>query len=361
MIEERELQALVEFDGTNRVLSLYLDTDLAHRSKDAIKLLFKREIRNLEERPSPNDVVSIQKYLDFEYDWQARGLAIFVAGDQLWKAIPLPIAVGTQAYLTEKPYVSVLADVIDRFARFGVALIDKEGLRLFSVAWGKIQSETEAFGEELKRHKQGGWAAARYQRREDNLALHNLKQAVEIAQAFCQQADCTRLMLAGSSEVLAQVKELMPRQMRSHVIGEFAADMDASTKQILHQSLDIAAQVELEEEEQLVSEVVTAVAKGGPGVIGLPDALYVLQQGRVHQLLVAEGFHASGYACESCGYVSAQKSSKCPFCGHDEMTEIPDAVNRAIHKAIQTGAEVNVVRQNEQLKEAGSIAAVLRY
>jgi len=360
MIAEKEFQALVGFTGKNKVLSLYLETYLARRSKDAIKLLFKQHIRDLEERPASADVVAIERFLDFEYDWQSRGLAIFSSGDELWKAIPLPIAVRTQAYLTEKPYLRVLADILDRFARYGVALVDKESVRLFSVAWGRIQSETEAFGGELKRHKQGGWAAARYQRREDNLALHNLKQAIEVTRAFCQRADCSRLMLAGSCEVLSQVKELLPKQMRGRIIGEFVADMDISARQVLELSLDIAARVELEEESRLVSEVITAVAKGGPGVIGLADTLYVLQQGRVHQLLVAEGFHASGYLCASCGYVSAALG-KCPLCGHKEMSAIPDAVNRAIHKAIQTGAEVNVVRQNEELSKAGNIAAVLRY
>jgi hypothetical protein len=43
------------------------------------------------------------------------------------------------------------------------------------------------------------------------------------------------------------------------------------------------------------------------------------------------------------------------------MVEIPDAVNRAIHKAIETGADVNIVRQNEELTKSGKIAAVLRY
>jgi len=360
MTAEKDFQALVGFTGKNKVLSLYLETYLARRSKDAIKLLFRQHIRDLDEKPDPADVAAIEKFLNFEYDWQSRGLAIFVSGNDLWKAIPLPIAVTTQAYLTEKPYLRILADIMDHFARYGVALVDKESVRLFSVAWGKIQSETEAFGEELKRHKQGGWAAARYQRREDNLALHNLKQAVEVMQAFCQRADCSRLMLAGSSEVLSQVKELLPKQMRGNIIGEFVADVDTSAQQILERSLDIAAQVELEEERRLVSDVITAVAKGGPGVIGLADTLYVLRQGRVHQLLVAEGFHASGYLCPSCGYVSAALA-KCPFCGHGEMSAIPDAVNRAIHKAIQTGAVVNVVRKSEELSKAGSIAAVLRY
>ena len=188
-----------------------------------------------------------------------------------------------------------------------------------------------------------------------------MKQAVEVIQAFCQQMGCERLMLGGNKDILSQVKELMPSQMRNSVVGEFAADMEASPNEVLSCSLDVAHQVDLEEEKRLVSEVVTAAAKGGAGVIGLADTLYVLQQGRVHQLLVQEGFHASGYACPSCGYVSPGPAGKCPFCGDEQMTQIPDAVNRAIHKAIQTGAIVNVVRGNEELSKAGNIGAVLRY
>ena len=63
--------------------------------------------------------------------------------------------------------------------------IDRETVRLFSIANGSIRSETEAYGEQVKRHKQGGWASARYQRHEDKLALQNIKQAVELINEFC--------------------------------------------------------------------------------------------------------------------------------------------------------------------------------
>src|SRR4030042_1404548 len=233
MIGDGELQELVQFESGNKVLSLYLDTNLAHRSKDAVKLLFKEHIRNLEDHPPKDDIERIEKFLDFEYDWQARGLAIFSSGKDLWKVIPLPISVRTQAFFTEKPYVHILSDVLDRFGRYNVVLLDRESVRLFSVAWGRIQSETQALGEALKRHKQGGRAAARYQRHEDNHALHNLKQAVEFTQAFCDQTKCDRIMLGGTSEILAQVKELMPSQMQAKIIGEFVADMGASPSGIL--------------------------------------------------------------------------------------------------------------------------------
>jgi len=361
MIEDKELQALVEFSGKGQVLSAYMDTDLAHKSKDAVKLTVRQLLKTMVEKPAASDAQAIERFLEFEYDWQARGLAIFASGKELWKAIPLPIPVRTQAVLAEKPYIRVLTDVLDRLGHYGVALIGGESIRLFSVAQGRVQSGTEAMGEEIKRHRQGGKAAARYQRRVVNLALRNLKQAVEITQAFCQRTGCQRLMLAGNADLLVQFRELLPKQMRSQIIGEFVADMEASPSEILNRSLDVAAQYDLEEEQRLVAEAITAAAKGGQGVVGLPDTLYVLHEGRVRQLLVEEDYHASGYACPNCGYVAAERSIKCLFCGHPELNEVPDAVNRAIQKAIQTGVEVNIVRHNEVLTKVGGIAGLLRY
>ncbi|MBC7235467.1 MAG: hypothetical protein H5T69_06460 [Chloroflexi bacterium] len=365
MIDEKELQALFQYEK-GPVLSVYLDTDLSDKSKEAVRLTFRNLARDLQASRGDakllaKEIESVQNWLNFEYDWQSRGVALFISDGDLWQVFPLPIAVRSRLYYTERPYVRPLTDVADRLGEYAVALIDRESLRLFSVAWGKIRAETEAVGEELKRHKQGGWAAARYQRHEDNLALHNLKHAVEVIQAFCEQRNCRRLMLGGSPEVLAQVKELMPYALRERVIGEFAVDIEASANEVLIRSLDVAQQVDAEEEHKLVAEAITAAAKGANGVTGLADTLYELHQGRVQVLLVEEDYHAPGFVCTHCGYVAAQPAEACAFCQSTEIEETPDVVNLAIHKAIETGADVNIVRENEALRAAGGIAAILRY
>jgi peptide chain release factor subunit 1 len=359
MTGNRDLQALVDFSG-DKVLSVYLDTDLGNKSKDAVKLMFRERAKALKDSAS-DEIQAVQKFLDYEYDWQFRGLALFVTDGALWKVLPLPIPVRTQVFYANRPYVRILTDVLDRFGKYGVALIDKESVRLFSVTQGNIQSETEAFGEELKRHKQGGWAAARYQRHEDNLALLNLKQAVEGIRIFAQKTNLKRLMLGGSPEVLAQVKQLLPKPLAAQIIGEFAIDMEASPNDILDRSLDIATQVDWDEEQEIVAEAITAAAKGQAGVTGLTDTLYQLHQGRVRLLLIEESFKAPGYICANCGYMAAERFKECPFCKHTEINDASDAINIAIHKALETGADVNIVRENDALNQVGGIAAILRY
>lgn len=365
MIEDRDLQSLVEFAGPDKVLSVYLDTDLADKSKEAVRLMFRTRARDVAD-VAVAETRAVQKYLDFEFDWQSRGLAVFAVGDALWKVLPLPVPVGVQVTYGDKPYVRPLTDVLDRFGRYAVAVVDRESVRLFSVAWGKIQAETAALGEQLKHHKQGGWAAARYQRHEDHLALHNLKQAVEVIQAFCEANDYRQLVLAGSAEALSQIKELMPNSMREWVMGEFPVEVSASPNEILQRSLDVMVQRDLAREQELVSEAITAAAKGGAGVTGLADTFQLLHQGRVRILLVDQDYSVAGYVCAHCGYattdaVDDQPPKACPLCAHDEMQQSNDVINLAIHKAIETGADVNIVRHNEALVKAGGIAALLRY
>lgn len=361
MLEKADLQELVNYNGSTPVLSVYVSTDLTRQPKDAVRLSVRDCVKNLDSTPPNADVDRVQHFLEYEYDWQARGVAFFSAGEDLWRTITLPAPVTTQAYYSTTPYVRPLTDILDRYAPYILALVDRTSLRLFSISAGNIQSETEAVGEQLKRHKQGGWSAAKYQRQEDNLGLHNLKQAVDVIDHYCQGTHCNRLVLAGSQEVLAQIKDLMPQPLRDYVLGEMPASMTASTNELLDHSMSLMEEIALAEERLLVGSVVTAASKGGNGVTGLADSLYALQQGRVRELLVHEGYAAPGYACPSCGYVGTEAAPKCPFCGHEGMELVKDAVNRAIHKAVQTGADVNIIRDNEELQRAGYVAAVLRY
>jgi peptide subunit release factor 1 (eRF1) len=83
-------------------------------------------------------------------------------------------------------------------------------------------------------------------------------------------------------------------------------------------------------------------------------------EGRVRVLLVAEGYRATGYRCQHCGYIAAQAKEKCPFCG-GRVKQIDDAVDLIVRSVIDQGGQVEVVRDSPALEKAGHIAALLRY
>jgi peptide chain release factor subunit 1 len=360
MIEEPRLRELVAYEGQGKVLSVYVDTDLAHRPKEAVILELKDRVRPFANVAS-DEIEVVSHFLDFEYDWQSRSVGIFASGRDYQTAVPLPDTTVTQAYYIHRPVVRPLVDVLDRLGQYAVAVIDRQSVRLFSVTWGRIEAASESIGEEIKHHRQGGWAAARYQRHEDNLALHNLKQAVEVIDLFCQEAGCGRLVLGGNADVLTQVNELVPRPLRDHIVGEFSVEMQASPAEILDLATTVMTRADRAEEQRLVSDAITAAAKGGAAVMGLADTMAMLHQGRVHMLLVDDGYRPSGWVCPQCGYVSTDQGGACPLCMHDAMNEAPDVVDAAVYKALQSGTQINVVRQNADMAAAGGIGAILRY
>jgi peptide subunit release factor 1 (eRF1) len=124
--------------------------------------------------------------------------------------------------------------------------------------------------------------------------------------------------------------------------------------------MEIIRDVERKREKELAERVITLASKGGAASLGLADTLGAIYEGRVHILVVAEGYGAKGYRCEGCGYLSAQEIGRCLFCGGD-VVEIEDAVNLAVRRVVEGGGRVEIIRESDALRKAGNIGAILRY
>lgn len=361
MISEQDLRELVGFTG-DKVVSLYLNTDLSRESKEKCRLLLREHLGKIEEEASSQDIDRIESFFGFEYDWQGRGVAVFSCQTQgFWRAYSLPVPLVSGAFVADMPHVRPLADLVDKFGSYGVVIVDREGVRMFHIRGGRVQEESEASGEEVKRHKQGGWAQARYQRWVDGQAAQNLKQAAEDAARFLKTEGCQRVILGGTEANLAQFREMLPKHLQERIAGTFSVGRMTAIDDILERSWEIMQRVEREKEEKLVEEMITAARKGGAGATGLADTLYRLHEGRVRVMLVAEGFSAPGYSCSACGYVAAEDTPRCLFCGGEDSRPVEDAVNYAIHKAMETGAKVEIASGNRSLEETGGIGAILRF
>ena len=124
--------------------------------------------------------------------------------------------------------------------------------------------------------------------------------------------------------------------------------------------MEVGAEAEYRREALLASTVVTNAAKRRGGVIDLEDTLNAIHEGRVQTLLIRDGFRAPGGQCTSCGYLSAGTIDVCPYCG-GEVEQIPDAVELAVRRVMQTGGEVEVLPSDQDVGEFDQIGALLRY
>jgi peptide chain release factor subunit 1 len=242
-----------------------------------------------------------------------------------------------------------------------VALVSREGARFFVFEQGEAEEVGGLEGEDVKRHKQGGWAAARYQRHEDAAAHRNLKDVAEATADFCREYGCRRLILAGTEKTVAQFQLLLSKPLQDQVVGSFAVGMTAAVAEVAERSLEVTQEAAQQHQAQLVDKLITAASsKGGAGALGLADTLRLLEEGRVRHLVLADGYRGQAHRCENCGYMTVEPLEKCAFCG-GQMRLLDNAVNRVVSRAIERGVDVTTVRDSKQLEEAGSIGAILRY
>ncbi len=363
MMQEQDLQELAELasDGAP-ILSLYLNMDPQRRTSEDPKLSLRSLLAKASEQgAAPADIDRIERFFDHEYTRQGRGVACFSwqAGD-FWRDYALLVPVEDFVFVGSRPYVKPLSDLWDAYGRFGVVMLDREGARVFVYHLGALEDSAGTLGTEVRRHKQGGWAAQKLQRYEDQEAKHNLKDAAEWSDGYLRQHKVTRVVLSGSDGNLAQFRDVMPRALLDKVVGQINLDMNASPAQVWEHAFEVANAAQVQDESELLEQVITQAHKGGAGALGLPDTLAALQQGRVHQLLVDRDFHQTGHQCGNCQAVIIENLDNCPYCG-GKLAATADAVDLAIHRALDMGLKVSVLDHTSRLDEVGGIAVVLRY
>lgn len=364
MFRETDLQELVEFDGHNSpVVSLYLNVDPRQRTTEEYKLALRRL---LEETAIPTaDRERIERYVELEYDRQARGLVCFSCQEKgFWRAYTFQVPVEDAIMVDRRPLVRRLVEMIDTYGHLGVVAVDRQGARFFSFHLGVLEEATGMVGEEVRRHKQGGWAAQRYQRHEDETALANLREAVEQTERLARQYNWRRLVLAGTDANVARFQELLPASLQQLVVGTMPLELNASIQDVRDRAEAVALQARSATVLQLASDLVVAAAKGNNAVLGLGPTVEAIQSGRVYHLLFTENYEVEEgrvRRCEHCGYLGTGDEEACPLCG-GAYRPLPDAINTLARRTLAQGAQVTVLPPGNPLMVAGHpIGAFLRF
>jgi peptide chain release factor subunit 1 len=355
----------LDYSAEGQVLSVFLDTDPTKMNTDAIKLQLRSMLKTID---LPNDVQAVEDYVNLDYDWSAKSLAMF--SDQaadVFQAYPFNVSLPDKVFVDVKPVVRPLVRLLDSFTGWSVVLVDKQGARLFHFDLGELAELDLITGDEVKQTKRGGGDAMSGRKgggnasaNVENIIEKNIKEVVDSAIAFFTAHHVRRIMIGGTDDNIARFKDELPKAWQSLVVGEFPMSMTAGHVEVLEQATQEAQTAQRKRNKALVEQAFTLNAKGSNGVTGLIDTLNAIHEGRVKTLLVMQNFEQKGYRCGGCGYLTTQSLEKCPFCG-GKFEQIDAAVEMAVREALQKNADVKVIAENEPLEEAGSIAAILRY
>jgi len=366
MFDEKSLKELASFEAKGPILSLYLNVDPTQHSADEYRLELREMLKQAEGLVDEADINAVKRHVDLEYNWSGRGLVIFSRqAEQFWRALPLAVPVRSGVTVASKPYISPLVELDGFYGRYAVALVDRQGGRFFLFQMGELVTQEGAIGEDVRRVRKGRGSSVvgmrggsqASGRKEAAVVQRNLRDIAAALVSFCQQYQPRHLLLAGADPTVAQFREFLPIKLQEIVVGDFNADMMSSEAQIRDEAFAMLKTLEEKRHRELVEAVVTAAAKGLNGVVGLDGTLSATHEGRTQVLVIEQGYHAPGYRCQSCGYLTTQKLGSCVFCG-GAVAEIADAAEAVISQVIEKGGTVEVV-ENGMLN--AHIGALLRY
>lgn len=366
MLDERGLSELLRYEPGHPMLSVYVDRNPSERAGWALQL---RSLGRTLPPESADDLRRVEKHLEMESDPEGRSAAVFsCAADNFFRAYAFPLPLRGRARWLPRPYVKPLADLMDSFGGYGVAVVDKQSVRLFHFHLGALIESEHAEAEDVRRMKSGGSAAVRgtrggnaeLERREAEQTQRNTQKLAETAARFFTERAVRRILIGGTDENTATFRAALPKTWQSLAVGTIPVQKDELYAAIRERAMKVAVEAERAREGAVVAQAITAAAKGQGGAVGLGDTLRAIKDGRVHTLIIGEGFRASGKRCAACGHLEADGADRCPLCG-GEFQAIPDAVELAVEAVWGAGGEVEVVHADPALEKAGRIAALLRY
>jgi peptide chain release factor subunit 1 len=291
----------------------------------------------------------------------ARALAIFSSvRANIFEAVRLPNPVEPLAVVDTVPWLEPAAAMVSP-GHWGVAVVSRRSARLFRGGPGGLTEFTAIDDELHRRHAQGGWSQARFQRGiEEQVAAHVRRVGERLLRAH-RRRPLEHLVVVCSDELGPVVEHSFHLQLLEVLAGTVDADLEhATSAEITQRVAPLIERVERDRERALIAHLEEALGTGGPAAAGLDDVLSALEQDRVETLLVPDRGHLTAGLCPTCGRLSTDGSRRCPLDG-GLLAEI-DAVEHGLEEAARQSAQVVVVRyQPEWLRERGDIAALLRW
>ncbi len=213
---------------------------------------------------------------------------------------------------------------------WGVALVSKEQGRVFRgsdlglAAVGAVDDEVH------RRHSQGGWSQARYQRGIEKETADHVRRVCDLLFALHQRQAFDRILILGAPEMWPVVEANLHPYLRERLGGHLAIDFEnASAEEVLKRVREVMAEERQDRERSAVERLEQGLGRGDRAVAGPDEVAAAIADGRVETLLVGSG-------------------------SRDEQVE------KAVEGALAQGAEVLVI-EGEVLDPYDHISALLRY
>lgn len=260
-----------------------------------------------------------------------RAVAAFCeeAGELQAYGLRHPIDFVAAAAFRDKAAIEPLLEALPG-PSWGVALVSRKHGRIFRGTDAALVEVSDIDDEVHRRHAQGGWSQARFQRGVEKEAKDHVAHVCNRLFALHRRRPFDRLVVAGPAEMWPAADARLHPYLRERLAGHVAISVEhASVEEVLEHVRGLMAEESGRREREAIERLEQGLGTGDEAVAGLTEVLSALDDRRVEILLVGSG-------------------------------PLDEQVERAVEAALAQSAEIIMV-ENDALERFGDIAALLRY
>ena len=281
------------------------------------------------------DRTRIEEFLDGEDLSGVEGVALFACQRiGLWETFRSPAAFETHVSAGPTADLFGLARLLDESVAAVVAVVDSNTCRLFATRLGDLRERRgpDEDSDEHKRHSQGGWSQARYQRHVDMQDRRFAKEAAEAIERIVRRERARHVILAGDERAVATLEGELPETVRPLVDHVARIEVRATADEVREEVRPILAALVEAEGLGAADRALAGRRAGDLGVTGIDATMAALEAGQVDELVI------------------------------DETAQIDeDLRGELIRQAALTDAHVELVHEHPALLRHEGVGATLRF
>jgi hypothetical protein len=374
MITSTDIQRLIQQGANGRsILSLFLDMSVTSDNKRTFQIFLNKEKAAFAElqsdrashhrEPLGEVLAGVERWIDESFDATNKGVAIYAeVGGDWFEAFQFPTAVRNRFELHDYPVIGPLSEIMQRYPRYGVIIVDREHLRLLALQMGIVGEDYRLEPDAIPTPhdvQAGGYSHKDYQSRKAEETRHFYKDFVEEIGRFDERVRPDHFVLLGTTENTKNFREFLPKSLDERIIHVAHAPVAATGTDIAKHLQPVFEDVAQQSEARTLDLLQDRVNQAHFATTGVRDTLVQLQEGKVERLVVARDLETRGVQCTQCSFYLADGDGPCPYCGGDVRDGV-DLVESMIRMAANQAIGVDFVA-GANMQALQGVGALLRF
>ena len=286
-------------------------------------------------------------------------VALF-SGVGRFRMLGLPRGVGQLAFWDERPILLPLARAVSISERVLAVSIGAKVSRLFELEGPLVRANLELLREDFPgRHERGGFSQPNFERHIREHIRWELEAVLRALVEFFDREPC-QVLVFGTPQMNGMFLEMLPQRIRARteMLEALGGDPARAEHEVVERVDAFLDRRRREQTYDLERRVYREAMAGREGVLGAEDVILALAEGRVHELLIADGFECYGAECLRCGALDIKRLTGCAYCGGP--VRLGNLAEPMVNRAVRAGTHVRFMPASGRHVGVGGVAALLR-